>query len=266
MKSNSFKIATPISSLFNENKNAKLIQNYSDCLECRDHSFKNKNKFQELFHCEFQPIHIFSQKQINYLREIKAIKPELKLISFHIASCFEKPSVIGNKFFPKGVKISKDNLYSNAKINFQVLRKIFGKRVTLAVENNNYYKTEAYDYVTEPEFISKIVEENEINFLLDIAHAKISAFNFEIDYLEYLNKLPLDKMIQIHIAKPGFNDLKEIFDAHNMPSKKELDEVIFLIKKFPNVKYLTVEYYKNVNHLIKFLKELRIKLRAINGE
>ena len=46
------KIATPISHLFEDKIQAKIIIKNSDCLECRDRSIDSKEENQELFHCE----------------------------------------------------------------------------------------------------------------------------------------------------------------------------------------------------------------------
>ena len=73
MEINNFNIATPISNLFLKKDNADLISNYSDCLECRDHSILSTMPKQELFHCELQPIHKFGNKEIKYLEKIKLI-------------------------------------------------------------------------------------------------------------------------------------------------------------------------------------------------
>ena len=75
MEINNFNIATPISDLFLKKDNADLISNYSDCLECRDHSILSTLPKQELFHCELQPIHEFGNKEIKYLEKIKLMKP-----------------------------------------------------------------------------------------------------------------------------------------------------------------------------------------------
>ena len=76
------------------------------------------------------------------------------------------------------------------------------KKINFAIENNNYYPLEAYDIIADPKFISEIVNENKINFLFDIAHAKVSASNMNIDFKKYIDELPMSKMIQIHICKP----------------------------------------------------------------
>ena len=260
MEINNFNIATPISNLFLKKDNADLISNYSDCLECRDHSILSTMPKQELFHCELQPIHKFGNKEIKYLEKIKLIKPDLKLISFHLASCYKNPILKNGKFYPRGKKIFRDQLILNAKNNLSLISNIFSHNVKIAVENNNHYNTEAYDFITNPDFINEVVISNEINFLYDIAHAKISSYNMSLSYEDYEKKLPMDKLIQIHIAKPGFNNLGEIYDKHDLPTKKEIDETFNLIKRFPHVEYVTVEYYKNYRYLVEILKHLKIKL------
>ena len=71
-------------------------------------------------------------------------------------------------------------------------------------------------------------------------------------HMKNINKLPMNRLIQIHIAKPGFNNLGEIYDKHDLPKQEEINETINLIKSFPYVKYITVEYYKNYSGLVKF--------------
>ena len=258
---NEVKIATPISNLFSEIVDANKIIEVSSCLECRDHSINANYSLQEIFHCELQPIHNFNRKEINYLKKIKSVKKDLKLISFHLASCYKNPKLIDGKFYPRGKKISKPNLLYNAKKNLSLIKEIFGNNIKIAVENNNYFKTEAYDYVCEPSFINSIVMTNNIFFLFDIAHAKISAHNMNISQNDYKYNLPLSKTIQVHIAKPGFNLKNEIFDKHDLPTENEITESLNLKNEFCSIEYFTVEYYKNTDKLIKFLNLLKSKLK-----
>lgn len=255
------KIATPISDLFlKNNTNTKLIINHSDCFECRDHTIKSNLPNQELFHCELQPIHEFLEKEINYLERIKLLKPNLKLISFHLASCYKNPILKQGIFHPRGKKIFREELIENSILNFKLIKNIFGNTIKIAVENNNHYNTEAYDFITRPDFISEVVNRNDINFLYDIAHSKISSHNLEMTLENYEKTLPMDKIIQIHIAKPGYNEIGKIYDKHDVPTENEIREVSRLIKKFSKIKYLTVEYYKSSFNLVNFLKQLKIIL------
>jgi len=252
------KLATPISHLFEEKNIAKKIIKNSDCLECRDRSIESEESNQELFHCELQPIHNWSDEEFDYIQKIKNIKKDLKLITFHMASSCDKPTISNGVFELGGKQYSKEELLINAEYNFTKIKKIFGSDIIIAVENNNYYNTDAYKYITAADFISKIVYDNNINFLFDIAHAKVTCYNQNINFEKYKANLPLDKMIQIHICSFDINKERDMaFDAHNYPDQEELLEVKKLISSYQDVKYLTVEYYRDVENLEKSLKEVR---------
>lgn len=259
-------IATPISNLFNDPQNAQMLIEYSDCLECRDNSINKQFGKQELFHCELQPIHSFSSEDFNYLQKIKEQKKELKLISFHLASCYKNPSINNGRFIPDGVRLSRELMLNNASKNFYEISKILGNDVNIAVENNNYYPTPAYDVVTDGEFISEIVRNNQIYFLLDISHAAITASYKGISLSNYLSELPLDEILQLHISKPDINSNNELYDAHIFPDKEFLksNEKYF---EFPRLKYVTIEYYENARKLsesISYLREIINEQKLFN--
>ena len=254
---NNLKIATPISHLFENDNFSSQIIDLSDCLECRDHSSDKGFKKQELFHCDFQVIHKLSTDDFNYLREIKSDKKDLKLISFHMASCYEDPLIKKGVFHPQGIKLSIQEMKNNASENIKIIKNIFGDQINISVENNNGYKTEAYDYITDPNFISSIVNDNDINFLFDISHAKITAINTDVDYDVYLSKLPMNRVNQIHISKEAFKLTGEVFDAHELPSEEETKEIIKFIKKQKTLKYITVEYYKDSSKLVDYLTKIK---------
>ena len=251
------KIATPISHLFQNLDNAKSIIDNSDILECRDYTIDSNYSDQELFHCDLQPIHPFSDTDHKLLKKIRDKKKNLKLISFHLASCYKYPKLVKHVFQPNGDKLSKKQLIDNASKNINYIKDFFGPSVKIAVENNNYLKTEAYDYIVDPEFISSIVNENNIYFLFDISHARISSYNMKINYTEYISSLPLDKIIQIHMSRELYRTNGEVYDAHEIPDINDIKEFKRLISKYLNIKYVTLEYYKDVDVLNKFLINLK---------
>jgi uncharacterized protein (UPF0276 family) len=157
---------------------------------------------------------------------------------------------------PSGTAFSRQELILNAKENIEWLRSAVRKHIAIGVENNNYLPTGAYQYVTDGEFISEIVEANKINFLFDLAHARITAHNRKISYDAYLASLPLAQAIQMHICKPGLNNDNIAFDAHELPDDAVLAETLSILKSSP-IKYLTVEYYKESQGLVLALKKCR---------
>lgn len=251
------KIATPTSSLLKNSSAVLEIGNHSDCWECRDNFIDFPHNKQEVFHCDIQPIHTINNNQLEYLQKIKSIKPELKLITFHCASCCDAPIIDENGIFQVGgLKYSRSEMLQNAKENFLLIKEIFGSQIKIAIENNNYYPSDAYEFVTDPSFISSIVYDNDIYFLFDIAHAAVTCLNKKIYFNNYKDDLPLDRTVQLHICRHGLKENGVAYDAHRLPGAEEIKEVKNLIAKF-KIKYLTVEFYKDKNKLIRCLDELR---------
>jgi len=262
------KLATPVSHLFENKEYEGVIVKNSDVLECRDRSIDYDNYIdkQELFHCELQPIHEWGDVEWRFLQKIKDTKPNLKLLTLHSASCCDKPLINGRMFELGGREYTREEMKSFAKINFLKIKDIFGNSVEIAIENNNYYPTEAYRDVTEAGFISEIVNENNLRFLFDIAHAKVTCFNKNINFEKYKRELPLDRVIQVHICTYGIDDeLNQAYDAHSYPNDEELLEVSKIIEKYENVKYLTVEYYRDIENLEISLKRVKGLVCELSG-
>ncbi len=73
--------------------------------------------------------------------------------------------------------------------------------IPLLLENNPYYSWSWHYRVScEPEFITGICESGDCGLLLDIAHARISAAYFQIDIEDYLLRLPLSRVREIHMS------------------------------------------------------------------
>jgi uncharacterized protein (UPF0276 family) len=246
------KLATPVSHLFENTSYEDVILKNSDLLECRDRSIAYSNNLdkQELFHCELQPIHEWGKKEWDFIQRIKDTKPNVRLLTLHMASCCDKPEMNGRMFELGGREYTRDEMKLCAKNNFKKIKKIFGSKVDIAIENNNYYPTDAYRDVTDAKFISEIVNENDIKFLFDIAHAKVTCFNKNINFERYKGNLPMDRTVQVHICTFSIDrELDQAFDAHSYPNDEELQEVKKVISKYPDIKYLTVEYYKDIENL-----------------
>jgi uncharacterized protein (UPF0276 family) len=249
-------IVTPISSLFHDHNNAKIIDQHSDFLECRDHSPVFDYSRHLLFHTDLQPAHVLLDEDFEYIDKIRSERTQLKLVSFHLASCYHDPVIENGIFIPGTKRYNREELFENAKYNFDRIKKILGPDIVIAIENNNHYATPAYDYVTDPSFITSIVNDNSIYLLYDIAHAKVSAYNKGISYKAYKNGLPLQKIIQIHICKSAVNEIMA-YDAHFLPDEEDWTEVQSLLNENKRIQYLTIEYYKEINGLLSSLQQLK---------
>ncbi len=70
----------------------------------------------------------------------------------------------------------------------------------LLLENPSTYVELAGSTMTEPEFLGRLAEEADCALLLDVNNVFVAAFNHDLDPIAYLDRLPLDRVVQIHVA------------------------------------------------------------------
>lgn len=85
-----------------------------------------------------------------------------------------------------------------------------------ALENLSAYASFSCDEMSEWEFYTSIVEKADIYMMLDVNNIYVSARNSCFDPREYLAHLPLDRVLQIHLA--GHTDCGDyLLDTHDQP-------------------------------------------------
>ncbi|MBW6474782.1 MAG: DUF692 family protein [Anaerolineaceae bacterium] len=85
--------------------------------------------------------------------------------------------------------------------------------VPILIENLDYNPTQAYEYVCEPAFITQVLEDTGTWLLFDLAHARVTAHSFGISVEDYIAQLPLEKVRQIHLNRPGWREGR-LVDSH----------------------------------------------------
>jgi uncharacterized protein (UPF0276 family) len=112
--------------------------------------------------------------------------------------------------------------------------------VPLILENFNYHPTNAYEYICEPALVTELLGAIGCDMLLDLAHARISAFNMGWHSAEeYLTALPLHKVREIHITRPGWQKAQMV-DLHQPLEADDLDLLAWVIERTP-VEAVTLE-------------------------
>jgi uncharacterized protein (UPF0276 family) len=136
------------------------------------------------------------------------------------------------------------------------------RRVSLPVilENLPSLPRAAYAFEADPRIIADVVEQTGSGLLLDVAHARISAANQDLDVFHYLGRLPLERVVQIHVSGPRRrNGL--FFDAHE--ALREEDWAILdwtLARTRPRV--VTLEYFRQRRPLREQLVRLHEAVRG----
>ncbi|MFO0918884.1 MAG: DUF692 domain-containing protein [Planctomycetaceae bacterium] len=86
----------------------------------------------------------------------------------------------------------------------------------LVLENPSSYVTFTDSTMPEWEFLARLTAETGCGILLDVNNVFVSAFNHDFDPLEYLNAIPPDRVVQMHLA--GHTDCgTHRIDTHDGP-------------------------------------------------
>lgn len=109
-------------------------------------------------------------------------------------------------------------------LNEEALRHVVGRvRVVqdflerpLVLENPSSYLRFAADTFQEWEFLTAVAEESDCGLLLDVNNVYVSSVNHGFDPVRYIESLPPERVVQIHLA--GHTDCgTHIIDTHDGP-------------------------------------------------
>lgn len=90
-----------------------------------------------------------------------------------------------------------------------------------ALENLSSYVGFVEDEMSEWEFYSAVVEAGNISMMLDVNNVYVSSRNHSFNPIDYLDSIPLERVIQMHIA--GHSDFGDyVLDTHDHPVRDEV--------------------------------------------
>ncbi len=88
--------------------------------------------------------------------------------------------------------------------------------VPFGLENTSSYLTYQRSTMTEWEFVSRVVEEADCGLMFDVNNVYVSAYNHGFDPLQFIKSIPVERILQIHIAgHTNYGDY--IIDTHVGP-------------------------------------------------
>jgi uncharacterized protein (UPF0276 family) len=91
----------------------------------------------------------------------------------------------------------------------------------ILIENVSSYLEFTQSAMPEWEFVAAIAEEADCGILLDLNNIFVSAFNHRFDAKAYINAIPLDRVVQFHLA--GHSDHGTyLLDTHDHPIRPEV--------------------------------------------
>ena len=128
--------------------------------------------------------------------------------------------------------------------NMQWLKHQFS--VPIILENVPQYFPVPGSTMSVVEFIKELCERTDINLLLDLAHFYIVAQNFNFNALDAIKLLPLDRVVEIHIA--GFSQqCQRFWDDHGSMPPDDIYRLLEVALEYARPRAITLEYNWEAN-------------------
>ena len=130
---------------------------------------------------------------------------------------------------------------------------ILGRRLTL--ENVSTYITYSESEMSEWDFASEVARRADCWLLLDVNNVYVSAFNHGFSATDFLEGVPRDRIVQLHVAGHSHEE-SHIIDTHDQPVCDEVwDLYRRAVAKFGPVSTM-IERDDNIPPLCELVEEL----------
>ncbi|MFT6243770.1 MAG: hypothetical protein ACJA0U_001857 [Salibacteraceae bacterium] len=125
----------------------------------------------------------------------------------------------------------------------------------LIMENPSTYLTFNQSDIHEADFLSAMVERSGCGLLLDVNNTFVSCFNHNLDPVEYIEKLPHESIVQMHLAGHQ-NCGTHIIDTHDREVTNEVWELFHLAWKKTGGVSTLLEWDGNIPSFDECMNEL----------
>ncbi|MCY6370695.1 DUF692 family multinuclear iron-containing protein [Clostridium ganghwense] len=139
--------------------------------------------------------------------------------------------------------MTEENIYEHMSKQIQSFKK--NLTVPLLLENipdspQEYVRFDHYPYIM-PEQLSRLFIENDVSFLLDLTHAKVTAQYHGWNIHDYISELPLNRVVEIHVNGSGYD--KDGFPADTHQAMENEDyKLLEWVLNYTNPDIVTLEY------------------------
>jgi uncharacterized protein (UPF0276 family) len=113
--------------------------------------------------------------------------------------------------------------------------------------------------LSEAEFIEAVMEQSGCYLLLDVTNVYTNARNLGFDAMEFLTRIPLERVVQLHVAG-GQWDGDVLLDSHDSPVPAEVWPLVGYVMDHAPVRGILVE--RDTNFPADFTELLRDVDRA----
>ena len=115
-------------------------------------------------------------------------------------------------------------------------------KLPVLLENIAHYEwSERPAFVSDPQWITAALEISDAHLLLDLAHARVSAYHRHEVESEYISALPLERVWEIHLSAPRL-ETDGLRDRHLPLQSRDYELLDHVLTRAKSTKFLTLEY------------------------
>jgi len=126
----------------------------------------------------------------------------------------------------------------------------------MAVENVSYYLTLGSTPQDEPSFIHDVLDLADCSLLLDLNNLDVNASNHGFDAWEWLERIPLERVVEIHVAGPEPWRDGLLLDTHAAPVQPSVYRLLEWVLERTGPLPVLLERDNNVPELDELLREV----------
>lgn len=176
----------------------------------------------------------------NYLRAIKHISDLTKSPYYSEHLCMTRaPGIDIGHLSPLWFT---EAVLENTIRNVTRVQEYIGK--PLVLENVTYLVGIPDGNMSQTEFFNRLVEATGCGVLLDVTNIFINSMNHEFDAIAFLEQMPLNRVVQVHIAG-GFWRNEIFIDSHSEPVQEETWKLLQALVSRTQVKGVILEHDSN---------------------
>jgi len=131
------------------------------------------------------------------------------------------------------------------------------------LENITYYYSMPSSHLKESYFINEIVRLSDCGLLLDINNLYVNAVNHQYDPYEFLNEIPLDHVVEVHLA--GCEYMYDmLIDSHASTIKKEVLMLFEYLCQKIKINGVIIERDDRLDHFEELLNEIDVVRKILD--
>ncbi|KTC93172.1 MULTISPECIES: DUF692 domain-containing protein [Legionella] len=124
------------------------------------------------------------------------------------------------------------------------------------LENITYYYQIPNSDIKEADFISCILHQADCGMLLDLNNLYLNSLNHNYDPYEYLKKIPLERVVEIHLAGGSFKENMHV-DTHANSISKEVWDLFEYVAKTVPFRGVIIERDANFEPFSEIIEEVK---------